>query len=443
MAKLSALDRLIQARIQLQREKPFFSFLTMHLTFHKAEGEMEKAIQTIAVDMNGNVPFNEKFIQGLTDAEVKGVLCHEVMHCALEHLARLRGREPDVFNVSADAIINNILLNDQLALPKGVILPRHGSVSLYGKKVEDLNDKSAEEVYDEVYKHIRKKNNNNRQQMKQFIQDNKQNNKGIDKHLHKPMQGNKGGNKNKQGKGGGNQPSKIPKPGQQPGGSMPIPIDETQKDWKKILIDAATFAKQRGDLPAGMERIIGDILDTSIDWKGLLYRYVTNLIPVDYIWTRPSKRTASLGVYLPSVVKEKIDVVVAVDTSGSISQDELTSFMAEIISIIRTFKNVDMTIIDCDCRVNSAKTYKNATVDDALEFKLKGGGGTSHVPVYKWINENMPAAKLLIAFTDGMTEFPNEKDVNTNTLWVLAGYYRASKEHFPFGEVIELPKVKQ
>ena len=423
--KLVAMDRLIQARIALQKEKPFFSFLTMHLKIHEMkDGEMK--MDTMAVDNYGNLYFNAKFVDGLSDREVKGVLCHEVMHCALEHLTRINGRDPDIWNVSTDAIINNILLNDGLNLPKGVIIPNNNEISLFGKLVKKLTDKSAEEVYDKVYSKIRKQQNNNRQGMKKYIKDNKNKNKGFDTHIH---QKNGMGKKGKNGKGASCD-------------GIPIPDEH---DWKKILIDAATYAKQQGHLPAGMERLIGDILDTSIDWKGLLYRYVTALIPVDYMWTRPSKKSRALGVYLPSVVKEHIDVVVAVDTSGSISQDELSQFMSEIIGIIRSFRNVDLTIIDCDCKINGIQKVKNASPDDIISEvskNLKGGGGTSHIPVFKWLNENLPNTKLLIAFTDGYTSFPDESDVCCKTLWVSAGYYRADINQYPFGNVIELPKNK-
>ena len=423
--KLEAMDRLIQARISFQKEKPFFSFLTMQLNLHEVkDGEMK--YDTMAVDNNGNLYFNKKFVEGLSDSEVKGCLCHEVMHCALEHLVRINGRNPNVWNSSTDAIINNIILKDGLTVPAKGIIPNNDEINLYGKLIKKLSDKTAEEVYDKIYSKIRKDNNNDMKKMKDFINKNKDKNKGFDTHIHKK---NGIGNKGKKGRG--------------IGGNVPLSGD---KDWKKILIDAATYAKQQGHLPAGMERLIGEILETSIDWKGLLYRYVTALIPVDYMWTKPSKKSRALGVYLPSVVKEHIDIVVAVDTSGSISQKELSQFMGEIIGIVKSFKNVDLTVIDCDARVNSVQKVKNASPDDIISEvskNLKGGGGTSHIPVFNWLNENLPNTKLLIAFTDGYTTFPDEKDVNCKVLWVSAGYYRADIKNYPFGNVIELPRDKE
>jgi len=422
--KLTAMDKLIQARIHLQKEKPFFSFLTMHLHFHEVSKE---EVPTIGITADGDVPFNPEFIESLDEQTCKGVLCHEVMHCALEHLLRRNGRHFELWNVCNDTIINNIIAQEGMSLPKCGIIPNNNAIHIFGTDLTELNDKSSEEIFDEVYGKIKRRQNKLDKSINDYLKNHPDAGKGFDKHIEGKGKGNNGKGSGKKGK------------------SNPIPegMRGKPKNWKKILIDACTHAKQQGHLPAGMERLVGRLLETHIDWKGLLYRYITNQIPIDYIWTRPSKRSFSTGVYMPSIEKESIDVIVAIDTSGSICQDELSQFMSEVVSILRTFRNVDLTIIDCDAEINSAKTYRSAKIDDALEFKLKGGGGTSHLPVFKWIDNNMPNARLLVAFTDGYTSFPKEEDVNINTLWVLAGGWRINEKDFPFGEVIELPSKKE
>jgi len=433
--KLKAIDRLIQARIHLQKEKPFFSYLTMHLNF--IEATEEDGIPTMGITADGDVYYNAGFVEGLDEQTCKGVLCHEVMHCALEHLLRRNNRHMELWNICNDAVINNIIAQEGMKLPKDGVIPYNNEITIYDTKIKKINDKSSEEVFDETYGNIKKRMDKVNKSIKDYIKNHPDAGKGFDKHIE--GDGNKNG-KDKSDGSGGNQKNKGK--GKIPGKINPAGGGKDKKNWKKILIDACTHAKQQGHLPAGMERIVGKILETHIDWKGLLYRYITNQIPIDYNWCRPSKKSFSTGVYLPSVEKEKIDVIVAIDTSGSISQEELSQFMSEIISILRTFRNVDLTIIDCDAQINSAKTYKSAKVDDALEFKLRGGGGTSHLPVFKWIDKHMSTARLLVAFTDGYTSFPEVEDVNINTLWVVAGNWRADVSAFPFGEVIELPKKR-
>jgi predicted metal-dependent peptidase len=161
------------------------------------------------------------------------------------------------------------------------------------------------------------------------------------------------------------------------------------------------------------------------------------MIPTDYTWARPSKKTISTGIYLPSVEKESIEIIAWIDTSGSIGIEDLNLFLSELVGITRCFKNVDLTIGDCDCAIHGVFTFKNATVNDIQnKVKLKGGGGTSHIPVFNWMKKERPNAKFVICFTDGFTSFPDKKDVKIETLWVVAGENKLEKEKFPFGKVV-------
>lgn len=458
--EMTAEEKLRKARVHLNKEKPFFGFLTMHLELNEVD---EKNCPTMAVDDFGNLYYNPKFVNKLSDAEIKGALAHEVMHCALEHLQRGKGKVHDLFNISSDIVINSILTTDGLTVPKNALIPHNNEFSIFGIKLQKINDKTSEEVYDKIWRKLSKKFQRQIAKMKKFIKDQQAKGvKGFDGHRYnKDGQsktkkcdacGGSGQSQKKCGKCGGSGQTKDGKPCQDCAGTGKQPcekcggkgtLSKKRIDWKTTMIDACNHAKQRGNLPAGMERIVGKLMETHIDWRGLLYRYITNQIPVDYTWARPSRRSHSLGVYLPDVEKEMIEVMVAVDTSGSISQHELAEFISEISSICRSFKNVDLTVIDCDCRVNGVHTLRNASpgeVIDKIGKRLKGGGGTSHVPVFNWINKNKPQTKFTIAFTDGYTEFPPKSQVKQPVLWVVAGNWRASKDQFPYGNVIELPK---
>jgi len=420
-------ERLIKARVQLQKEKPFFSFLTMQLKFIEVPDMLKNEAGGIGIDKYGNLYYDPIYIGKMTDDELKGSLCHEVMHCALEHLVRCNGREPQLFNISSDIVINNMIIKDGMSLPSNVYVPRYGNIEVFGVKLKNLDDKTSEEVYDKLWRKLSKDHKKQLKAMKKFLDG--LGDKGFDVHYYDDGKG-----KGKDGKG----KSKGIKTGSN--GQKP---NDKEVNWKKALIDACTHARQRGNLPAGMERIVGKLLETYIDWRGLLYRYITSQIPIDYTWARPSKRSFSLGYYLPAVEKETLDVMVAVDTSGSISDKELAKFLSEISSIVNSFKNVELTVIDCDCRVNGIHQMRNATVSDVMsKIKLKGGGGTSHIPVFDWINKNKPNSKFVIAFTDGYTEFPDKSQVKMPVLWVLAGDWRTSKDKFPYGKVIELPKTR-
>ena len=432
---LNALEKLTKARVKLQERKPFFSYLAMHLKFFEdTEGKVTKRM---AIDNRGHLTYNPEFVNSLSEEQIIGTITHEVMHCALHHLERKGYRDHELFNDAADIVTNNLLVNDGVSLPDDAFIPCNNRITYAGElELLDLHEKTSEEVYDEIYRYLSKKYKRVAQKIQQWIDNN--GGKGFDDHQYGSGDSNEdkdGKGKGKGGKGNGKDGKDKDSKGN---GDSEFP-DGDDVDWGRLLVNAYAYAKSKGDVPAGMDRVIGKINETFIDWRGILYRYITAQIPVDYTYARPHKKSHSLGFYNPSIVKEEIDVYLAIDTSGSISQPELEDFLSEIVGIVNSFRAVNLNIIVCDCKIQGIFDVKHATKRDVTDkIKLKGGGGTSHIPVFKWIEENKPQAKLLIAFTDGYTDFP--KDPKINTLWVVAGEYRASKNHFPFGKVIELPK---
>ena len=174
-------------------------------------------------------------------------------------------------------------------------------------------------------------------------------------------------------------------------------------------------------------------MNEKVNWKYLLYKYITNELPIDYSYSNPSKRSLASGFYMPKMRRENIEIMVAVDTSGSIGQKELTEFMSEVVYIAKSFQNVKMKVIVCDCEVQEVLEVENGNIQTLLDMKIQGGGGTSHIPVYKKIEEEYPTTKFVINFTDGYTEFPTEETLRT--IWVIP---KGNNIDVPFGEVINI-----
>jgi len=410
-SNLTPEERIIKAKIRLTDDppegRPFFSFLVSHMKFIEKAG-----IGTMAVNDNGECFYDPKFIDGLTDEEIIGGITHETMHVVLEHCTigmEMRWNR-ELSNIAMDIIVNNIISADNIKLPPvcGQLTPKNNEIDVYGCHIKDVDIKSSGEIYDELYKHFKK-------QLDDFL---KQAGKSrFDDHIQSEGEGKDGEQKEGSGLGREN-------------------LDK--KDWKKVLLDAMAKARERGCVPAGMERVIGKIMELKVDWRHQLFRYITSMIPVDYSWARPSRKTISTGVYLPDTEKEQIEIISAIDTSGSISDEELRTFLEELVGITRTFRNVDLTILDCDADIHGIHQFRHANVDDiTTKVKLKGGGGTSHKPVFRWLKKNRPQAKFIVCFTDGYTDFPSKSEVKgLNTIWVVAGENRLEKERFPFGNVV-------
>ncbi len=427
------LFKLKKARVWLNRNKPFFGYLTMHLKFIRRD-----EIGTIGVNIRGDCVYNRDFIRGLSHNEARGVITHEIMHMALEHLTRVGARDHKIWNISADAVINGMLIEDGLTLPECGIKPVRGIFKFFSKEIKDVHKKTSEEVYDRIYDEAKKHMKNCPQCGMGSQQGDGQDQsgdssggcempKGFDKHQYEGKKAGKNGKDgNKDSKNGDMQSA-----GEQ--------MKDNAKDWKQILSEASAFGKMRGNIPAGIERQIEKVLGSYIDWRGMIYRYITKMIPYDFTWARPHKKSYSIGAYLPDVVKEKLDLVVDIDTSGSIGKDDLADFLSEVIGIIRGFSNVDLTVIFNDTQVYGPHKFRNPTPETIARIKPEGGGGTDHRPVFKWIGEKMPNTKLLICFTDGMTSFPDNPPPYP-VIWVLAGSWRCDEDKIPWGKVVSLPK---
>jgi predicted metal-dependent peptidase len=416
ISKMSMKDKLTRAKIQMFKKSPFFSYIMTHLNFKEVTDE---DIPTMGVDANGNLYWNKKWVKTLPESQLIGVLAHEACHIALLHLERTGTRQNDIFNIANDIIVNDILIQEGFDLPsQGCIPDRYHCFEIpqIGYKVERINEKCSEQIYDEIYPLLPKI----KHMIASFGDGDGKGKKGkskaldgFDKHIY--------GKKKGKGDGEGDSASK-----------------ERERKWKKIVGEAAQLAKQRGQMPAGMERRIDDVLNAKINWKQELYQYVTSFIINDFSWNMPSRRYLGLGLYLPRPVKESVKVVVSIDTSGSIGNDELKEFLSEMLGIGNSFPSLNMDIIICDADVHETYQLTKDNIDDILSLKMTGGGGTDHKPVYKYVTEHLQDCKVLINFTDGYTNFPEEPEQYTfQSMWVI-NKTGCREEDVPFGRVMKL-----
>jgi len=385
-SKLTAREKIIAARIQLMKKHPFFGSLAMHLRpiEYEPEEAMKMGIDTIAVDIYGNMPYNREFIEQKSVSDVMFIVAHEIMHVALEHLRRGSSRIQDVWNYAADAEVNSIL-SESMRPPDDAVL------------IKGAEKKSTEELYDEIIKKF--------ERWKGKV-------KGYKWDIHIPAKNGQGGgqgNQNKKGgsSGGGQQQGTYPwqNPNQEP------------LNPSSMIKEAAEFAKARGLLPAGIERKFKDLLNPKMDWRDVLQKFIAQLLPYDFTYMKPHKKTASTGVYMPSVLKEDIELIIAIDSSGSISDEEYAQFLTEVTAIVLQYPQVKGTLLICDAKIQNVIEL-DASFDP---YSVKGGGygGTSSIPVYEWIEkEKDNNIKLLIYFTDGWIDIP-EKEPPFPTIWIV------------------------
>jgi predicted metal-dependent peptidase len=374
-----------KSKIKMILKHPFFAVLALHLQ----EKNAGKELPTTATD-GKSLFVNPEWAKKLDDDEKVFVLGHEVLHCALGHLWRRGTRDAERWNMAADYAINLILQKSGLKAPKDCLLDA---------KYDGM---SAEEIYDAMPKDMKGK-----------------------KPLCVFLKGNGGGDGSPDGKGCQGEGD-----GHAHGGDIEIDAPsakEMETEWKGLLAEAATAAKMQGKMPAGMDRMIGDILEPKMRWDQLLDQLISEVTRDDYDDQYPDRRLLhEHGLYFPDLKSEKRYVAIAFDTSGSIGQEDLQAFAGETTAIIRSRGVSRIRLMSCDAAVHLDKMIEP---QDELPAEFPGGGGTSFVPVFKRLEEDQEKPALLVYFTDAYGTFP-ENPPEYPVMWVVKG---GSTKEVPFG----------
>jgi predicted metal-dependent peptidase len=198
---------------------------------------------------------------------------------------------------------------------------------------------------------------------------------------------------------------------------------------QKLLSDAKEQTiKKQGTIPGEVEALIEieDIEPPKFDWRGYIRRFtgVSTRVFTKKIRRKENRKfPENPGLK----IKMRQHMLLAIDTSGSVSNDELMEFMNEIHHIYRA--GVDITIIQCDTRINSIEKYSGE-----FELNVIGRGGTYFDPVLEFFNENLKTFTSLVYFTDG--EATANVTPKGKTLWVLSE--RSHMNHDLPGKVIKL-----
>lgn len=362
----------------LRNTSPFFASLALF-----AESIITEDIETAATD-GRRLFFNPKFMAQHTPAEQLGVLVHELLHAALRHVIRRHGALPELWNIAADIVVNGIIDQTQgLTLPKSAV------------RDEKLSQFSVEEVYE-----ILRNRNPKAEELKiHFI--------GSD--LLPP---------------GGKDATDVLSPDE---------VAAIRDHWNASISQAAAIArvgsKEHATLPANLQRLLSQITDPPLDWRTLLWRYLTRT-PWDF--TSYDRRFIGDELYLDAMDGESVSVALCIDTSGSISDKDLARFLNELRGILRAYPKVEVSLYACD-----AKLHGPWPIDAESETipHLPGGGGTDFRPFFDHLNKSTPP-DAAIYLTDGHGDFPRRKP-NYPTLWaIVPGGCRS--ESIPFGEVARL-----
>lgn len=388
MQTIDALTKITKARTSLILSQPFFGSLALRLPV------VERLdIKTMATD-GRSLFYSPAFVDSLGLPELIGVIAHEVLHCALAHTTRRGERDHGEWNIACDLAINPVVLDAGLTLPADVLIdPAFAGLS-------------AEEI------HARKFPPTPPADEPDDADDAEQDDGGA--------------------AGGGGCGEVLDAPADD--GSGPAGEAERaslENEWRVATLQAAQQAKAAGELPGAVARLATDLREPRVDWRETLRRFMVSTAKDDFSWSRPNRRFVADGLYLPSRHSEALgEIVVVVDTSGSIDEVALSRFAAEINSICEDAPPARLHVVYADAAVAATETYEPA--DFPITLKAVGGGGTDFGPAFRWVEANDIEPACLIYLTDLYGPMP-QAEPPYPVLWISTGADKAA-----WGEVVKL-----
>lgn len=217
---------------------------------------------------------------------------------------------------------------------------------------------------------------------------------------------------------------------------------DSQEQWLVEIAIASKLETERraGKMPLGLQRMFQEILEPEIPWidhiEALIRRKTGS---GGKTWKRPDRRFIAHDLYLPTKTGFGAGhIVVWGDTSGSIGDGELSSYMNELSGVIADCQPERLTVLWCDAAIHYVDELETAEDLAAVASRGVGGrGGTSMKPVMQWISEQDKKPEVMICFTDGYVDFPDHEP-SFPVIW--ASVTAKDQVNYPFGDVVYINK---
>ncbi len=220
-------------------------------------------------------------------------------------------------------------------------------------------------------------------------------------------------------------------------GEAPVDTAAEEQAWDEAMHQALSIARAEGKAPGGVEETVRNAHASTVDWRTLLRRYMTDAASRDYSWSVPNRRFIDSGLYLPSIRSEGIDTIaVIIDTSGSVPTQTLAEFWAELREVVDEIRPEKVFVLQVDAALRDAAEYGPDDLPD--EIALKGRGGTDFRPGFAWLDEQGIQPSVCLYFTDLECSSYPEAEPAFDVLWVNYGVLPSDRNRQPWGERIDI-----
>ena len=349
-----------------------------------------------------NLIINPDNLSGYDDGHLLNAMAHAAAHVAAGHAYRMGSRDSDRWNTACDLAVEH-------SLRKMGFGPAPGVMTAAGIGFDKpITDKTSEEIY----RMLQSQNSRNRPSGGGVVSPTQTGDL-------EPAPGQ--GKPDKEGDGDGDKSASEAR-------------REAEEQAREMVAKAELNARKAGKFDGNCITLIDDSLESMMDWKDELRKFLGGGDQIDQTWARPNRRMMAHGHYIPGAGRfGPGEVVLAVDVSGSINRELLEKFMAEIRKLNEDMAPDAIHIMTCDASVRWKERF--GTHDDlTIPPKAITGGGTRFSPVFDRVREEGIPAKALVYFTDlECSDFGKQPDFPV--LWIV---WPGGRTTAPWGTVIEM-----
>ena len=392
------IDKLTTARIGLLLKAPFFGNMATRMRLIDASDWCPTAAT------NGrDFMYNKDFVTKLSTKKLEFLFAHEICHAIFDHFGRVGSRDRKLANIAQDYAVNQILVDERIG-------EKITEVKIcYDSKYRGL---AWEEIYDMLYEQAEKI------PMEDLL---KQLGDLLDEHI-KEGDGQGGEGDGKDGKEGKGRPGMTKEEAQR-----------IKDEIKEAMVQSAAAAGA-GKVPAGIQRMIKDMTEPKMDWRTLVRQEIQSIVRNDYSFTRPNRKSMHSGAILPGMKEATtIDVAIAIDMSGSIGDEDATTFLSEIKGIMDQYEDFKINLWCFDTDIYNHQEVSQDNAHDLTEYEPQGGGGTDFEVNWTFMEENGIKPKKFIMFTDGYPCGSWGDEDYCDTIFIVKGNTSADS---PFGQTV-------
>jgi predicted metal-dependent peptidase len=336
----------------------------------------------------------------LDDDELIFLMGHEVLHNVYDHMGRRGTRDPRLWNIANDYVVNMDLVENNI-----------------GKRITKVNicfdykyqNWISDEIYDDLYEnaeHVTEET--------------------LDMHLDYSEED--GDGQGAQGNVDG---------GDQKDGPPTYSKEERQQindEVKEAVMNAAKGAGNK-DIPNGVRKMIKDLTNPELDWRELLSTNIQSVVKNDFTFMRPARKGIAERVYLPGMDYDTdLDVFCFIDSSGSMSDEMLRDLLSEVKGCMEQYTNFKLRLCFFDTSTYTIHEFDSTNVDDIYDIEIEGGGGTEFDCMFDRLKEEDIVPQKLIVFTDGYPWGSWGDEDYCDTLFIIHGSgYGGRTPEAPYG----------